>query len=92
MLLWGIDRMGFRLVPREQGITELRQTKFVVLLFRPFNHGSGFLGDKDILVRRLVWRTSWTRETFDLIFCVETLVGNGIPPFVGTFVDETFGV
>ena len=75
MLQWGINRLWVRLVSGQQEITEVRQTKLVVLLFRPFNHGSCFLGDDNLPIGP-VWIAFWTFAPFDLVVGVETLVGD----------------
>ena len=91
MLLWRINCLWIRLVPRKQEIPKVRQTKFVVFFFCPLNRGSRLLGDK-IFPMRPVWITWQTLEAFDLIVGVVALIGDRVPPFVRTFVDETFRV
>ena len=75
MLLWGINRLWVRLVSRQQEIAEVRQTELVVLLLCPFNHGSCLLGDDNLPIGP-VWAAFWALAPFDLVVCVETLVGD----------------
>ena len=75
MLLRGINRLSVRLVSRQQEIAEVRQTELVILLFSPFNHGSCLPGDDNLPIGP-VWTSFWALAPFDLVVCVETLIGD----------------
>ena len=83
--------MAVRLISCKQEIAEVREAKFVVLFLRPLNRGASLLRDNDLLTGTTCG-TSRIPKTFDLVVRVETLVGDGVPSFVRTFVNQSFRV